>query len=55
MPEYLFPKSASSETTNPMETLPQNVAMVYAPSTSVTNFQIVFPISAESSLITLNT
>jgi hypothetical protein len=33
-----------------METAPQNVALVYAPCTSASNPQILFPISTETSL-----
>jgi hypothetical protein len=38
-----------------METAPQNLALVYGHSTSVTNPQNMFPISAEISLRSLST
>jgi hypothetical protein len=55
VPEYLFSTTAFSEITTSLETAPQNVALVYATCTSVTNSQNVFPISAETSLSSLST
>ena len=55
VPEYLFSTSASNETTTSMETAPQNLALICGHSTSVTNSQNVFPITAETSLSSLST
>jgi hypothetical protein len=49
MHEYLFYISDTSETITSMITVPPNMALVCVPFCLVTNFQNVFPISAELS------
>jgi hypothetical protein len=55
VPEYLLSISHTRENVTFMETTTPDMAPICAPSTSGTNPQNVFPISAEPSLSTLNT
>jgi hypothetical protein len=55
VPEHFFSISDTSEIITCLGTVPPNMALVCVPSTSVTKFQNVLPISPERSLSTLST
>ena len=55
VPEYFFSNSDISETVTFMETTSPDMAQICVPSTSGTNSQNMLPISAEPSVINLNT